>query len=149
MATKEIVMEDDTPMLAAIRYFMLAAVSLVGVGIVNIVLPVWVRVFTGRGAMTLTDRGIEDTFVIFNLLAFWTTLRIRLVPWEAVDCDAITPELIKVDVSKIPGKSAGIVAKLMLRIGGFNPYIGKTDVNELMALKLIVSKSEYNERICQ
>ncbi len=142
-------MEDGTPMPAAIRYFMLAVASLVGVGIINIVFPIWIRVFTGRGAMTLTDRGIEDTFIIFSILAFWTTLRVRLIPWDAISQDSIITELVKVDVKKMPKKSAGIIAKLMLRFGGFNISVGKIDANELMATKLTSSNHEYKEHICQ
>ncbi len=137
LATKDIVMEDDTPIPAILRYFMLVVFSFVGVGIVKFVFSIWIRVFTGRGAMTLTDHGIEDTFIIFNIFAFWTTLRVQIIPWDAISQDSVISELVKVDLKKMPEKSVGIIAKLMLRFSGFNASVGKIDTNELIAAKFM------------
>ncbi|MBQ8837204.1 MAG: hypothetical protein IJ002_06840 [Clostridia bacterium] len=135
LATKQILMEDGTPMPSAFKYVMIALCLIIGLGIFNMVIRIWARVFTGRGAMTLTECGIEDTFVIFSVLAFWTTLDIKFIPWDAV---GLTPDIsgaLRIDTAKLPRGSTGKMTRLILRFGGFNAGVGKIKTEELLAIK--------------
>lgn len=69
-------------------------------------------------AFTLTDKGIENTAVIINILAFIIVLPVKLIPWEAVEFydDHIHP-YVRLNTKLV---KSGIVSKLILKITGFS-----------------------------
>lgn len=138
ICSQQIYMEDDTLVPWQLKALIACVALLVETGIGFMIFPIWHRILSKRGAMTLTKKGIEDTFLMFNILAFWTIFRVRIIPWEAVCKDELADmgiDLggdIDVDTSKLPKDSANAVARFMLRITGFNHTIGKITSEEII-----------------
>lgn len=123
MNTHTIYMDDGT-MPVFFKVFMTAVCAVIEAGLLFMVIPMWKRIFKD-GAMTLTKEGIENTFILFTLLAFWTTFKIRFIPWNALIADESDDDGYLVDVKLLPPGSVGAVAKFLLKITGFNFQIGK------------------------
>ena len=128
--TQTIYMEDDTPIPLFLKLIITAVTAVVETGLLFMIIPLWKRIFKD-GAMTLTHDGIENTFMLFTLLAFWTTMRIRFIPWTALKADESDENGYAIDVEQLPPGSVGSVAKLMLKITGFYFRIGRIKKEEL------------------
>lgn len=124
-------MEDGGMMPQSFKLIFIALLCVVEAGILFMIVPLWHRMLTKRGAMTLTPDGITDTFIQFTIMAFWTTLRIKTLPWEALKTDKQDATGYTVDVDLLPRGSANAFARFLLRFVGFNPLIGRTSVREI------------------
>ncbi len=127
--TQQIYMEDDTLMPIYFKLIFAVFASVVELGILFMVFPIWKRVFTKTGAMTITSRGIENTFTLFNLFAFWTILKINYIPWNAMVLDE-KDETICIEFDLLPKESCGKLARFLL-LGGFNYGVGKIEFKEI------------------
>lgn len=134
ISTQTVVMEDGAPIPAFLKIFIVAAATVVEIGLLFMVVPLWQRIF-GRGAMTLTENGIEDTFVIFTVFAFWTTLKIRLIPWSSL-LPLEDGSGYSIDPKLLPKVGISPITRLMLSIFGFNFTVGKVDGKELEQYRL-------------
>lgn len=129
LLTQQIYMEDDTVMPFYFKLIFVIIAFIVESGIIFMVLPLWKRIIKKTGAMTITSRGIENTFTVFTLFAFWTTFKIDFIPWEAMDLDS-TNQIITINFEFLPKQACGKIARLLL-ISGFNYNIGKISFNEI------------------
>ena len=141
LITQDIYMEDDTLMPIGFKVLFMAVLCIVELGILNMVIPLWYRILSGRGAMTLTRDGISDTFFIFTILAFWTTMKVRIIPWDALEYDA-EEKTFSVDIKKLPKKSCNILARFIL-LRGFNYQVGKITGEELYKYKQVADEMNY------
>lgn len=141
LITQDIYMEDDTLMPIGFKVLFMTVLCIVELGILNMVIPLWHRILSGRGAMTLTRDGISDTFFIFTILAFWTTMKVRIIPWDAIEYNA-EEKTFSVDIKKLPKKSCNILARFIL-LGGFNYQVGKITGEELYKYKQIADEMNY------
>ena len=98
------------------RWLFLIAIHVVNAGILWFAGSVLRRWGTGRGAMTLTPDGIYDTFFIFTLLAFWTTVRVRYIPWEAIEFPAGV-KTVRVRRALLPRQTSPLVCFLLTHAG--------------------------------
>ncbi len=145
--TKTVLMEDDTPVPAFLKVIFTVIAAVIEMGILVMIISLWKRIFKD-GAMTLTQAGIENTFLIFTVLAFWTTLRIRLIPWTALKIDESDENRYVVDTNQLPPGSVGVVAKFMLKITGFNFRIGRIKKEELdHYCHMMLAQSKANNTI--
>ena len=129
LLTQQIYMEDDTVMPLYFKLIFVVVAFIVELGIIFMVFPLWKRIIKKTGAMTITSRGIENTFTVFNMFAFWTIFKIDFIPWEAMDLDP-TNETITMNFEFLPKQACGKIARLLL-IGGFNYNIGKISFKEI------------------
>ncbi len=139
-------MEDNTPVPLFLKLIITAAAVIVEAGLLFMIFPLWKRIFKD-GAMTLTPAGIENTFMLFTLLAFWTTIRVRLIPWTALNTEDSDENGYIVDVEQLPPGSVGFVAKWMLKIIGFNFRIGRIKKEELERYRNAALTQIQNSRI--
>ncbi len=136
------ILMDDEPMPFGLKLIFAVLFSVVEIGILNMVIRLWVRIFGKKGAMTLTSRGIEDTFMIFTVFAFWTVLPIRCIPWEAISEFGKEENMLLVDASKLSSENAGFFARIMLRFGGFSARVGKITEQEIFELRNTMLQEE-------
>lgn len=129
LLTQQIYMEDDTVMPFYFKLLFVVVAFIVELGIIFMVFPFWKRIIKKTGAMTITSRGIENTFALFNLFAFWTIFKINYIPWNAMILDE-NDETICIDFNLLPKKACGRIARILL-LGGFNYSIGKISFKEL------------------
>lgn len=127
--TQTIYMEDDLPMPLPFKVFMNAVLIVVGAGMLFMDISMWKRIFTRAGAMTLTENGVENTFVIFAVMAFWTTLHIRFIPWSALQFDE-SKEGYTIDTAQMPPGSVSKIVRMLLKFTGFSCHIGKIKKEE-------------------
>ncbi|MBQ8214155.1 MAG: hypothetical protein IJZ80_09110 [Clostridia bacterium] len=141
-----ITFEDGTPLPLWYRIIFAFLASIVEIGVLSLVLPILSRAFGKRGAMTLTKNGVEDTFVIFTIFAFWTTLRVRMIPWEALTPDETDPDVWLVDTKLLPRGSTCWLARLILMIMGFPFSVGKIKGSELAAARAeaLAQKADFD-----
>lgn len=136
VATQTITDEAGNEISSWLLVLLACLAAIVAGGCGNIALRMLPRLSRKRGYMTLTDRGIEDTLVVFNLFAFWTVLRVRLIPWEAVRSveDAEGVLSLQLDVRRLPPGSTGWLATLLLRLGFPMSYakITKAELEQFM-----------------
>jgi len=83
----------------------------------------------GNG-LTISDKGIEHTFVIVNILAFMFAAPIRCIPWESITEWKKGEMIISVDTSKI---EAGVLAKLLIKLTGY--YFCKGNLKNSVAVE--------------
>ncbi len=85
---------------------------------------------------TVTENGIENTFVILNFLAIYLALPVKLIPWDAVAeiHDGETDTYITVDKKKV---CTGLLGQLVLDKSGFHfcrglvtPQVQKQDIED-------------------
>ncbi len=129
MLTQPIYMEDDILMPFFLKLIVTIFELVIELGIIFMVFPFWKRIIKKTGAMTITSRGIENTFALFNLFAFWTIFKINYIPWNAMILDE-NDETICIDFNLLPKKACGRIARILL-LGGFNYSIGKISFKEL------------------
>ena len=130
MSSQTIYMADGAPMPWYFKAIFIALEIVIEVGALFMIVPMWKRIFTGDGAMTLTETGIENTFMLFTVLAFWTTLQIRFIPWTALQVNKLDANSYTVDVEQLPKGSIGKFAKTRLKISGFEFKIGQIEAED-------------------
>lgn len=133
LCTQTIYMEDDTVMPIYFKIMFSAVAIVVETGILFMIFPIWKRIIKKTGAMTLTKYGIENTFTIFNFLAFWTIFKINIIPWNAMEFDSLS-QTISIERDRLPEGSCNKIAGLLL-IAGFNFSIGKITFEEIKAYR--------------
>lgn len=138
-----IYMEDGEVMPVYFKLLFVAVIIIVEIGILFMIIPLWARIFSGRGAMTLTKEGITDTFFLFTIMAFWTTVKIKIIPWDAVEIGE-DDENISVDTKKMPPNACGRFAKLML-FTGFNYKVGKITREEIEEYRQLVLQNTNSD----
>ncbi len=134
-------MEDGEVMSLPFKLFFGAVLTVVEAGILVMSVSLWVRIISGRGAMVLTENGIEDTFFIFSIFAFWTTMRVRIIPWSAIKSISADDCNIEIDLKGVPENSCNKLARFILR-GGFNYAIGRitdSEIKEYIRRKQIIT----------
>lgn len=85
---------------------------------------------------TVTDDGIENTFIVFNFLAIYLALPVRLIPWDAITGIHVeeTGTYITVDKKKV---RTGALGQLVLGKSGYyfcrglvTPQVQKQDIED-------------------
>ena len=89
---------------------------IVGLSYAGTALTIIFQNFKGSG-LSITDKGIEDTFIIVNIFAFMFAAHIKCIPWESIKEFKKAAMIIYVDTNMV---EAGFLAKLMLKLTGFN-----------------------------
>lgn len=87
MMTNEIQVEQQgewVPMGFPLKLFICFVISLAEAVLVVTVVKCWFYLLSGRGCFTLTPQGIENTFVMLNILAFYMVFSIKRIPRQAV-----------------------------------------------------------------
>ena len=130
MSSQTIYMGDGALMPWYFKAIFIVLEIVIEVGALFMIVPMWKRIFARNGAMTLTETGIENTFMLFTVFAFWTTLRIRFIPWSALQVNKSDANSYTVDVEQLPKGSVGKLAKMRLKISGFEFKIGQIEAED-------------------
>ena len=125
-----VLIEDGVPMPAGEKSFFVTVEIVVGLGIWKLVLSLWKRILTGTEAMVLTEAGVENTFIIIGVLAFWTTVNIRFIPWSALIPNRPGTGAYKINTDKLPS-DMGKVKKSLLGLFGLSFGIGSISAEEV------------------
>ncbi|MCH5192033.1 MAG: hypothetical protein J1F23_07700 [Oscillospiraceae bacterium] len=143
MSSQTIYMGDGTPMPLYFKAIFIALEVIIEIGALFMIVPMWKRIFARNGAMTLTEAGIENTFMLFTVFAFWTTLPIRFIPWTALQVNKLDANSYTVDIEQLPKGSVGKLAKMRLKITGFEFRIGQIEAENFEHYRQIaLSQSE-------
>ena len=121
------------------RWFLLIAIHVVNAGLLWFCGSLLLRWVTGRGAMTLTPDGICDTFFIFTLLAFWTTVRVRRIAWEAIEFPA-GEDTVRVRRALLPRQMPPLV-RFLLTYSGLPYQVGNVTREQLADYRAAVMRS--------
>ncbi len=131
----QIVDENDQPLGEGFSMFMCLAIGLVLftylISVINL-LRVYVK---NKGeAFTLTENGIENSFVILNFFAIFLVFPIKRIPWNSIKTIIKADDLISLRINK-KNVHASFLAKIILFISGYSfckgfvkPYIEYNDI---------------------
>lgn len=133
ISTNTIYMEDNTVMPFYFKIIFISVFSIILLGTLFITFPFIKRIITKTGAMTIDKDGIHNTFICFGLFAFTTIIKINFIPWTALKPSFLNPEHYDIDKKSLPLIKAGFLAKILLKITGYNISIAK------------ISKPEFDE----
>lgn len=123
---------EEVPMSFWMKVLLSVLFGTVLFGAVKLVFGLFLRAVTGRGAMTLSEDGIRDTFVIVGVLAFYTLLRVGFLPKDALirvsDGAALT---YRIDSAALDRIQAGRLTRRLLKSAGFRASIGRITEEEM------------------
>ncbi len=116
----QIVDENDQALGEGVSMFMCLAIGLVLftylISVINL-LRVYIK---NKGeAFTLTENGIENTFVIMNFFAIFLVFPVKCIPWNSIKTIIKADDLISLRVNK-KEVNASLPAKTILFISGYS-----------------------------
>ena len=76
--------EASEPMSASMKLLISAVAALVAFGCLRMLWILLPMIAGKRPAATVTERGIEDTYLMLNLFAFSTLIHVNVIPWSAL-----------------------------------------------------------------
>ena len=133
--TNQIFDENNQPLSKGLSLFLCIAISFVLftylITVINLL-----RIFVKNkgSAFTLTEKGIENSFVIINFFAILLAIPIKCIPWNSIKTLIKTDDCILIRL-KLKNCKTSFLAKIILFIMGYSfckgfvkPYITYEDI---------------------
>lgn len=76
--------EPGEPMSVSMKLIISAVAALVAFGCFRMLWILFPMITGKRPSATVTEQGIEDTYIMLNFLAFSTLIHVDLIPWSAL-----------------------------------------------------------------
>lgn len=115
----EVTYEDGVTVERAVVVFMCMAISFILLVYLSSVINLLVLYIKNKGCgLTITEKGIENTVVIFKFLALFIIVPVKLIPWEAIKYYNKDNGELYIRVKKRQVE-AGLLGKLIISVLGY------------------------------